>query len=122
VTANVPEIFVSPFPEIESARWQVSIGTGLEARWSNDGSEIYYVTLDRQLMAARVATRPTFSVLSTRKLFDVSAYVRDGGFHVYEPEPGGDRFLMLKQETFPGTLVMVDGWFTELRDKLKPHK
>ena len=117
-TSNVPEIYVSPFPDIESGKWQVSIGTGLEARWSNDGGEIYYVTLTGELMAARVSTRPTFSVVDTRKLFDVRGYVRDGGFHVFEPEPNGDRFLMLRQEAFPGELVSVENWFAELRGKL----
>ncbi len=49
-------------------------------------------------MAAKVVTRPTFAVTSTQKLFDIPGYIRDGGFHAYEPTPDGKRFLMLRQE------------------------
>lgn len=117
-----PEVYVSPFPEIESGRWQVSLATGLEARWSHDGRELYFITLKEELMAARVSTTPNFAVHGVTKLFDVAGYVRDGGFHLYEPEPGGTRFMMLKREVFPGHLVVVHNWFTELRDKLTPKR
>ena len=117
-----PELYVSPFPDIDSGRWQVSINTGLEPQWSRDGTELYYVSLSRELMVAKVVTRPTFAVTSTQKLFDVPNYVRDGGFHAYEPEPGGNRFLMLRQEVFPGELVAVDNWMAEVRAKLNTKR
>jgi serine/threonine-protein kinase len=114
-----PEIYVSPFPNIASARWQVSSAGGYEARWSNDGRELFYVNIKNELVAAKVNTTGGFAVVSSQTLFDVSGYVRDGGFHVYEQEPGGNRFLMLKKVVFPGELVLVDNWFAELRDKLR---
>ena len=113
------EVYVSPFPNIASSRWQVSASGGFEARWSNDGRELFYVNLKNELVAVKVNTTSGFSVVSTEVLFDVSGYVRDGGFHVYEQEPGGNRFLMLKKVVFPGELVLVDNWFAELREKLK---
>lgn len=122
LASGTPEIYVSPFPDIESGRWQVSINTGLEPQWSRDGTELYYVSLSRELMVAKVVTRPTFAVTSTQKLFDVRGYVRDGGFHAYEPEPGGNRFLMLRQEVFPGELVAVDNWIVEVRAKLNTKR
>jgi serine/threonine-protein kinase len=120
--SGTPEIYVSPFPAMESARWQVSLAGGYEPRWSNDGRELLFVNLKTELMAAKVAAGPVFSTTSTERLFDVSGHVRDGGFHVYEQDPGGSRFLMLKQEVFPGDLVLVDNWFSELRDKLKAKR
>jgi Tol biopolymer transport system component len=113
------EVYVSPFPDIASARWQVSTSGAYEARWSNDGRELFYVNLKDELVAAKVNTASGFSVVSTEVLFNVGGYVRDGGFHVYEQEPGGNRFMMLKKVVFPGQLVLVDNWFTELREKLK---
>ncbi|MEQ1689752.1 MAG: protein kinase [Gemmatimonas sp.] len=118
VESGTPEIYVSPFPDIESGRWQVSIGTGLEPQWSNDGTELFYVSLKREFMAAKVMTRPTFAVTSTQKLFDIPGYVRDGGFHTYEPSADGKRFLMMRQEVFPGEMVAVDHWMSEVRAKL----
>ena len=114
-----PEVYVSPFPDMPSARWQVSAAGGYEPRWSNDGHELFYVNLKDELISVKLNTTSGFAVTSTRRLFDVSGHVRDGGYHVYEQEIGGNRFLMLKQEVFPGELVLVDNWFAELRDKLK---
>ncbi len=118
VASGSPEVYVSPFPDIESGRWQVSIGTGLEPQWSADGRELFYVSLKREFMAAKVTTRPGFAVISTQKLFDIPGYVRDGGFHAYEPMADGKRFLMMRQEVFPGEMVTVDNWIVELRAKL----
>lgn len=53
---------------------------------------------------------------SSAKLFDVGDYVRDGGYHTYEPTDGDRKFVMLN---FPGRLVRVENWFAELRDLLK---
>jgi serine/threonine-protein kinase len=116
--SGAPEVYVSPFPEVSTGTWQVSLRGGIEPRWSADGRELYYVSGADTLMAARVALSPTFALLETRALFDVSGYARDGGFHMYEPEPGGDRFFMLRRESFPGELVQVDGWFAEVRSRL----
>lgn len=118
VASGLPEIYVSPFPDIEAGRWQVSIGTGLEPQWSADGSELFYVSLKRELMSANVVTRPSFAVTSTQRLFEIPGYVRDGGFHAYEPTADGKHFLMMRQEVFPGAMVAVDNWTTELRTKL----
>jgi eukaryotic-like serine/threonine-protein kinase len=112
-----PEVYVSPFPEVAAAAWQVSLGGGTEARWSEDGRTLYYVSDTDTLMAARVVLTPTFAVRATEALFDVSPYARDGGFHMFEPEPRGDRFFMLRRQPFPGELVQVDDWFAEVRTR-----
>jgi serine/threonine protein kinase len=45
------EIFVQPFPG-SGGRIQISQGGGAEAVWRRDGREIYFIGLDRKLMAA----------------------------------------------------------------------
>ncbi|MFI5311981.1 MAG: protein kinase [Gemmatimonadales bacterium] len=114
-----PEVYVSPFPDVASARWQVSRSGGLEPRWAANGRELFYVTREDVLTVATYTASPSFSVTSTKVLFDVGGYARDGGYHMYDLTSDDQRFLMLKRETFPGELVVVDGWFTELREKLK---
>ncbi|MCA0374302.1 MAG: serine/threonine-protein kinase [Gemmatimonadetes bacterium] len=116
--SGTAEVYVSPFPDMASARWQVSLTGGQEARWSRDGTELYYVAADGMLMSARVSTSPTFAVVSTTPLFDVNAYARDGGFHMYDVEPNGTRFVMLRKQTFPGELVLVEQWLSELKGRL----
>jgi serine/threonine-protein kinase len=116
--SGTPEVYVSPFPDIASARWQVSLKGGQEARWSRDGTELYYVTGDGILTAARVTTSPSFAVQGTTPLFDVNAYARDGGSHMYDMEPNGSRFVMLKRQTFPGELVFVEHWLSDVNARL----
>ncbi|MGH9387749.1 MAG: hypothetical protein ACRD2N_26120 [Vicinamibacterales bacterium] len=48
------EIAVRGFPSSERM-WQVSAGGGVHARWSRDGSELFYVAPDGQLMAVQVS-------------------------------------------------------------------
>ena len=50
------EVYVDRFPHGGSKR-QVSTDGGAWPRWSRDGDEIYYVSRDNRLMAARVAVR-----------------------------------------------------------------
>jgi Tol biopolymer transport system component len=110
VAAGNAEIYVSPFPDIESARWQVSRNGGVEPRWSHDGKELFYVSSRDELMAAGVALAPSFSVTSMTTLFRAGSYQHDGGFHTYEPFPDNQHFLMLQRETLPGSLVLTTNW------------
>jgi Tol biopolymer transport system component len=48
-----PEVFVQSFPDGRS-RTQISTAGGTQVRWSNDGTEIFYLAPDGKLMAASV--------------------------------------------------------------------
>ena len=41
-------------------KWLVSNGGGTDPRWRADGRELYYLSLDKRLMAVSVATSPAF--------------------------------------------------------------
>jgi dipeptidyl aminopeptidase/acylaminoacyl peptidase len=49
------EVAVRGFPSTERM-WQVSAGGGVHARWSRDGSELFYVAPDGRLMAVQVSS------------------------------------------------------------------
>ena len=51
------EIFVQPFPG-PGERIQVSTAGGVQVRWRADGRELFYVGLDRQMMAVPIQTSP----------------------------------------------------------------
>jgi hypothetical protein len=51
------EIVVRAFPP-PAAMWPVSTGGGAQPRWSWDGREIYFISPDLTLMAARVGHAP----------------------------------------------------------------
>ncbi len=47
------EIYVQPFPG-PGGKFQVSASGGTQARWNKNGKEIFYLSLDRKMMAAPV--------------------------------------------------------------------
>ena len=47
------EIYVAPFPR-PGGKWQISTAGGYAPRWRHDGSEIFYLTPDDELMVASV--------------------------------------------------------------------
>ena len=53
------EVDVRPFP-ITDDRWQVSINGGTQPRWADDGSAIYFLGIENNLMRVRVETEPGF--------------------------------------------------------------
>ena len=116
------EVYVSPFPDVGSARWQVSLDGGVEPRWGTTGHELFYVSLRDELMSATYTTSPTFQVTKLAKVSDLVGYVRDGGYHTFEPLAGDQAFIMMKREVMAGPLVVVDGFAAEIREKLKGNR
>ena len=53
------EIYVQAFEPgkpASPARWQISNGGGMMPRWRGDGKEIFYLSLEGKMMAARVSS------------------------------------------------------------------
>jgi hypothetical protein len=112
------DVYVRPFPDVSSRRWQISVGGGSAPLWSRDGREIFYRS-DTSLMAVAIRTQPDFAVLGTpAPLFSLSDYVLAGVRGIrYDVAPDG-RFLLLKDESRGGPrdrIVVVQHWFEELR-------
>ena len=40
--SGITDVYVSPYPNVASARWQVSTGGGASPRWSHDSTELFY--------------------------------------------------------------------------------
>jgi len=119
------EIYVRPFPNVRSARWQISEGGGFAPLWSVDGREIFYRNTD-SIVAAQIRTEPTFGVVSSNALFSLAGYVLAGTRGVKYDVGRDGRFLLLKSDS-PGDsasrqdIVVVENWFEELK-RLVPTK
>jgi len=46
-------VYVQSFPA-GNGKWQVSTNGGVQPRWRRDGKELFYLGLDRKLMAVPV--------------------------------------------------------------------
>ena len=114
------EIYVRPYPDIESGRWQVSVGGGVHPAWSRDGQELFYRT-DDALMAVSIETQPSFEVGNPTVVF-AGRYFMAAGDRTYEVSPDGESFLMIKDIAYSEStarLIIVQNWLDEV-ERLVP--
>jgi serine/threonine-protein kinase len=115
--AGIGQIYVSPYPNVASARWQASAGSGTAARWSRDSTELFYrgVGSNRPHMyVLKVGNSATLEGLRPQLLLDVP----DSGSNELEAfDVARDgRFLIVKglPQKPPIPHVIVN-WFEVLK-------
>ena len=118
------EVYVRPFPETNSGRWQVSIGGGHEPLWSADDKELYFLGPSSQLIAAELKTAPVFEVVRRQTLFDALPFTLDPFHQSYSVAPDGRGFFFTRPRSSgrvstTARTVMVENWFADLRARLK---
>jgi len=120
------EIYVRPFPAVDTGRWQISTTGGTKPVWSRNGKELFFVSLDGQLMAVAVETAKDLTYGRQTPLFKTNPYYVGQGPTIlngrtYDVAPDG-RFLLIKEppttvSTAP-TIVVVEHWIDEVRKRL----
>jgi serine/threonine-protein kinase len=105
-------VYVRPFPEVESDRLQVSVNGGTRPVWSEDGDTLFFISGADSLVAARLRRAPRLELLSAERLFSTSGYFND-----FDKQNGDDVFVFIKNDVSSGEerLVLVQGFFEELR-------
>jgi hypothetical protein len=84
---------------------QVSVGSGLFPHWRSDGRELFFTSLDNQLMAVPiVASGNRMEIGTPRPLFTAS------GALGYEPSPDGQRFLIVRQVSEASPINVILNW------------
>ena len=96
-------------------QWQVSEGSGNQARWSADGREIYYRD-GTSIMAVPFDGSGDEPVMGKATPLFRDDYEYGAGISIanYDPTPDG-RFLMLRRESQGGQLHIVLNWTEELK-------
>jgi serine/threonine-protein kinase len=111
------EVYLSPYPDVSTAKTIVSARGGEFPRWTRGGRELVYRE-GRKMLS--VAVDPaTGRVQSPVVLFE-GPYLPSGrNVHNYDVTPDGERFLMIKSPDAGGRreFVVVLNWFEELRVK-----
>jgi serine/threonine-protein kinase len=118
--SGAAEVFVRPFPEIDSARWPVSTFGGTRPAWSRDGREIFYLDPRDFLTAVRVEPRGDALIVGRPEVLIEKAYVNPVPGRSWDVSADGRRFLMLAPaaatiDARAGRIVMVQNWLDELR-------
>jgi eukaryotic-like serine/threonine-protein kinase len=108
------EVYISSFPEA-SGKVLVSTNGGVQPRWRGDGKELFYLELDRKLMAVPVKEGSALEVGSPKSLFDFSFSPRFGfdgnpyAYYQYDVTADGQRFLLTtppENASLPVTVVL----------------
>jgi serine/threonine-protein kinase len=113
------DIYVRPFPNVDSARWLVSPDGGNRPVWSRRGDELYYL-YGGTMMALPVQTdKDAFVWSRPAKLFDYDEIegITERTFDV----AGDGRFLVIRQSAAQAaerSVTVVLNWAEELKKRL----
>jgi Tol biopolymer transport system component len=101
------EVYVRSFPSGEDEH-KVSVDGGLAPRWRGDSQELFFLSLDATLMAARVDTANGFTAMIPQPLFVTS--LEKSNFRPYAVRRDGQQFLMAvpvdSRRTAPITVLL----------------
>lgn len=109
------EIYIQRFPG-PGAKWPISTNGGAQVRWSRDGRELFYITLDGQLMAVSVrldAERQTVEADAPVALFTMHVGSPVSVFRQqYSVSPDGRRFLFntLVDDDRVSPITIIQHW------------
>jgi serine/threonine-protein kinase len=121
-----PELFIRPFPDVNSARFQVSTNGGVAPLWAKDGRELFFLDGTRGMVVVPVAQGDELELGARRTLFrldeDIYPEARDY-YTPYDISPDGSRFIMARRVRDRNVaelpLDVTLNWFDELRQKVE---
>jgi len=110
------EVYVQAFP-ISAGKWQISTTGGVLPRWRGDGKEIFYLALDRKVMAVTVKADSTFEAGVPAELFPTQATHQLDVRNPYAVTADGQRFLVNTrvEEAGSSPMAVVINWHAELK-------
>ncbi|NLV30749.1 MAG: protein kinase [Acidobacteria bacterium] len=123
--SGAEEVWVCPFPAVDTGRTQISRKGGNSPLWSPDGEALFYRCGD-EVMAVSVSAGAHFSHDRAHSLFrgdyvTADTWVGSLGLQAWDIHPRSRRFLMMKEAgpaaTTPHKINIVLNWFEELKLK-----
>ena len=113
------EVYVQSFPT-GNGKWQVSTDGGIQPRWRRDGKELFYLALDRKLVAVPVRAGSTVEFGTREPLFETKTFfatrVSTGQTQQYDVTPDGQRFLLnLEADSSASPITVVLNWTAGLK-------
>ena len=121
------EVYVRPFPDVNSGRWTVSTNGGTRPIWAPSGEELVYVSPTGALMRVGVARGASWVATTPTQVVKEGYYTIPQWWGLsYDISPDGQQFLMLKEGGIDGTaapasIIVVQHWVEELK-RLVPTK
>jgi serine/threonine protein kinase/Tol biopolymer transport system component len=104
------QIYVQSIPA--GVKYQISTAGGIHPRWRGDGKELFYLSMDRKLMAVQLALGATVESGTPRELFP------SAGVTEYNVAADGQRFLLnvnAEEQGAAAPVTVVLGWTAGLK-------
>ncbi len=89
------EVYVRPFPNVDSARIAISVGGGIEPLWSRNGTELFFRGQRGEMFATPVSLGAHFTHGVPKLLFTLPTLAQDLYHRDYDVTRDGKRFLMV---------------------------
>ncbi len=112
--AGATQVFVRPFPNANTARWQVSQAGGSLSKWSPDGRELFFVDNDGRLLSVPVSRQRDALQFGTPAVVLSRSYETTSSTSPYEVSADGRRFLRLKRVEGAAPSPRVSVWLNAL--------
>ncbi len=109
------EVYVRPFPNVNSGKWAISTGGGDSPVWSPNGREMFYMNGATLMSVPFDVKGSVFSPGTAAPLFAGPFDTTQD--HNYDVFPDGEHFVMIEvdPDTRPTRLQFVQNWAEELR-------
>jgi Tol biopolymer transport system component len=116
------EVYVRPFPNTSSGKWQISTDGGIDPIWSANGRELYYRSFDGNgIWSASLANGPNAAARELVLRIPEGAYEANPRNRLMAVTADGQRFLMINQTgegDVSGDMVFVQNILAELRENV----
>lgn len=108
------EVYVQPFPDVDSGRWQVSVNGGSGPAWAHSMQEMFYVNGSNELVVIDIKPGASFSWGAEQRLFSLDEYRTSRETTMYDVDSDDQRFLMMQYGERANTeLILVDNWYAD---------
>jgi serine/threonine-protein kinase len=114
------EVYVTPFPDVDRNRWQVSVNGGYDPTWAPNGGELFFVGNNAMMSVGIIDAGESLQFSEPEVLFEGDFVWSSSHARQYDVAPDGQRFLMMKpEEGSPQRINIVLNWAQEL-ERLVP--
>jgi serine/threonine-protein kinase len=115
------EVYVRPFPDVASARWQVSLSGGSAPVWAHSGRELFFLNEKSEMVSAEIRPGAAFAVGQQRALFPAGSYTASGFYPQFDVSPDDRRFVMIRgvASAEESELIVTENWFEELKQRAR---
>ena len=123
IEAGASEIYVRPFPD-KGGKWQISNSGGAFAVWSRNGRELFYRTIDHQIMVVSYTVKGDSFVPDKPRLWSAAKLASTGPYQNFDVSPDGKRVLALmpaEAEKANNHVTFLQNFGDELRRRTGLH-